>query len=657
MMTDYLIVDSNLTFARELYRALAKVVPNRPGDKLVDPSAQREMTVREVAEVVQERVDKQTIILISAEAVVGSSYRQAQEAIELAFWLRCKHNLTNAIVFYSVQSASQLLRARPDHFILLSPGCYHFRLPLTREQLDKICQLKSLQDLSVIKLHLKNRIDLTQTRHQFANYAGMDLMMLVAKTVWGSGKEAIDEKNALFSKLSEFRESLDYFLLRTYFDLATLELSNKIPTSLKVRLAKRRILLIDDLAEAWQPIIGQMLYGKDEKVIAESIEHLKIVTERGGKTLDLKNTKVALKKHIEAQKPHLILLDLRLSGEEGKRKVEELGGYQLLKFLKKDPLLRGLPVIAFTASGNAETTKALIEQGAEAVWTKPGLDESLSTETVVERYEALIGHVRGVINRFDEDVAVASSQDIEQSRLRILRRIEYLRYRAKLSNLRGTPHFFNHFTDIFVDTSAVIDSAEAICSLYKLAHICGETNHVICVNGTDFSISVPKVIFINFVIDEIIHWSKKVDEDKPYFWKLALLAYDVVRGLFQDNLVRTEFTLEENSHRPFPRFTRTSHRSYADDPLVYEATAIVPGGPFELWREFLDPQTLKRTTGKDNARYKTHNRRVLVITKESRKTLNGIPARIEDAVSNNRPGEAVIFSLDDLVYRLKEIPM
>jgi CheY-like chemotaxis protein len=654
-MTNYVIVDSNLTVADELYGALTNGVPKRLEDKLVDPSARRDMTVREVAEVVQKRVDKQTVILINAEAVVGSSRRQAQEAIELAFWLRCKYRLTNAIAFYSVQSAGQLLRARPDHFILLSPGCYHFRFPLIKEQLDKMSQLKSLQDLTAIKLHLKNRIDLTQTRHRFANYAGMDLMMLVAKTVWGSETEAVDEKNALFSKLSEFRESLDYFLLRMYFDLSTIELSNKILTSLKVGLAKRRVLLIDDLAEAWQPIIGQMLYGLNPTAIKQNIERLKIQTQADGVTLDLENTIEELKKHIGKQKPHLILLDLRLSGEEGKRKLEQLGGYQLLRFLKEDPLYQGLPVIVFTASSNAEVIKALIEKGAEAVWTKPGLDESLSTETVLERYESLIRHVQNVFNRFDQAIPVESQQDIELSRLRVFGKLEYLRYRAELSNLRQAPHFFNQFTDIFIDTSAVIDSADAICSVYKLAQICGETNHVIRFKGTDFPTPVPKVIFINFVIDEIIHWSKKVDEDKPYFWKLALLAYDVVRGLFQDNLVRTEFTLEENSNRPFPRFTRTSHRSYADDPLVYEATAIVPGGPFELWREFLDPQTLRRTTGKDNAQYETRNTRVLVITKESRKTLNGIPARIEAAV--NRPGEVVIFSLDDLIYRLKSIPM
>ena len=110
-MTTYLIVDSNLTIAGQLYNALAKDLPKKLENKLVDPTARREMTVREVAEVVQKRVDKQTIILINAEAVIGSSHRQAQEAIELAFWLRCK---------YKLKKCDRLLQRAVCHSIIAS---------------------------------------------------------------------------------------------------------------------------------------------------------------------------------------------------------------------------------------------------------------------------------------------------------------------------------------------------------------------------------------------------------------------------------------------------------------------------------------------------------------------------------------------------------
>src|SRR5690606_25177038 len=81
---------------------------------------------------------------------------------------------------------------------------------------------------------------------------------------------------------------------------------------------------------------------------------------------DLLNTKNELKKTIDNFKPHLILLDLRLNDEEGKKELTELGGFQLLKHLKSDDCLKGLPVIMFTASSNAETIKELITNGAEA---------------------------------------------------------------------------------------------------------------------------------------------------------------------------------------------------------------------------------------------------------------------------------------------------
>ncbi|HSS20962.1 MAG TPA: hypothetical protein VLL54_12880 [Pyrinomonadaceae bacterium] len=656
-MTGYLIVDSNLIFAGELHGALTKRAPNHASEWVVDPSGDRKLT--EIAATIQKRVEEETVILINAEAVVGHSYLQAQAAIELEFWLRCKHRLKNVIVFYGLQSAAQMLKTRPEHFILLSPGCYYLTLPLNRERLSDISQLEPLKDWNSLKPYLKSRIDLTQTRHRFANYVGMVLMMFVARKVWGTTKEAVDETNALFRELKEFLDSLDYHLLRTYFELDPLAISEDMLSRLRVKLPSRRILLIDDLAQAWRPIIDQMLYSKDKRVIGKNIQQLKIVTERDRKTLDLENTQVELKKHIEQQKPHLILLDLRLSGEEGKRKLEQLGGYQLLRFLKGDPLSKGLPVIAFTASGNAEVTKALIEQGAEAVWTKPGLDESLSTDTVVERYESLIRHVQGVFNRFADNLRLDSPQDIEQTRLAILRRIEYLRYRAKLSKLHEKDHYFNKFTDIFIDTSAVIDSGEDICNIYQLAHICGKTNHLIRVGSTDFPISVPKVIFINLVLDEIIHWSKKVDPNpkKAYLWKTALLAYDVVRGLFQDSMVRTEFTFTKISDEPVIEFTRTARHSYADDGLVYEAEAIFSGQSFELWGEFPIPGTRDWTTETRRARYKTGNRRVLVITKESEMTVQGIPARIRAAAAaaNCRRGQVEVMSHDDLAYQLKEL--
>lgn len=656
-MTDCLIVDSNLNFAEKLFVALVGTA-NPSHRSIINPRTPAAVKVGEVAERIKKRVRAETIILINAEAAVGGNYRQSQEAIELAFWLRCSYKLKNVIVFYGLQSINQLLRQRPEHLILLSPGCYHLRLPVAMDQLQELSKLKPLQDTSSLKPYLKGRIDLTQTRHRFANYVGMDLMMFIAKRVWEADKEVLGATNALFKKLTEFWQSIDYALLREYFDLSRLKLDQKSLSDLKINVLKRKILLIDDLAEGWHPIIGQMLYGLNQGAVNPNIDHLRIHTKPNSTSLDLSTTSSELSAYIDKNKPHLILLDLRLSGEEGKQELDKLGGYQLLRFLKGHRSYQGLPVIVFTASGNAEATKKLIEQGAEAVWTKPGLDEGLSTEMVVERYRSLVKHVDTVLRRFDEQLPNVAQLDIEESRLNILPRLQYVRYRAALSKLKKTTHYFNEFTDIFIDTNIVIQDAETLCDIYKLAHICGPTNHRIQVAGKDFSVSVPKVIFINLVLDEIIHWSKEVLPNKEDgFWKLPLLAYDVVRGLFEDSLVRTEFTFETGSDEPVNGFTRTSRSKYADTALVYEATSITSPGRFELTREFYDRKRRKWTAKKKYATYKTPNPRVLVITNESAKKSYGIPARIRTAERSvkNRTGVIKIISLTEFTQKLGAI--
>jgi hypothetical protein len=279
----------------------------------------------------------------------------------------------------------------------------------------------------------------------------------------------------------------------------------------------------------------------------------------------------------------------------------------------------------FTASSNAETIKRLIDSGAEAVWTKPGIDENLNTQQIIDRYEMLLRYVGNIFSKYDGLTKLESGQDVEESRLQILQKIEYIKYRAKLNNLQRTRHYFNEFTDIFIDTNVVLEDAEVICNIYKLARICGKTQHTISVNGTDFTVSTPKLVFHNFVIDEIIHWSKAVDQGKRYFWKVGLLAYDIVRGLFQEDLVRTEYnSFKMGSDSPEHMFMRTDRNSYADPVLKKEIIRLVSSQRFDLERPYYNGK--KWVAEYKPAAYKTSNTKVLLITNEA----VGIPGKIPE---------------------------
>jgi len=651
-MTNYLIIDSNKNYAEKLHSALPSLQGSMK-ERILDPVTSSDLTSLSADIHLQIEKTTKAILLINAEGSLQGRYLQNQSLVELAFWLRCKYKLTNPIVFYSLQSVNSLLKAIPEHFILLSPGSYHFRLPMSREELARIPFLKPLENLDSIRPYLKARINLTQTRHRYANYIGLDLMMFLAQKVWGRENELLDQNNPLYRHLTKFWSSLDYYLLRTYFNLSLDLISPRILTRLKVGPPNGSILLIDDLAGGWKPVITQMLYGES---VNQNIGSIPIHTK--SKMLDLNRTKEELKRYIKAKKPHLILMDLRLSDEEGKKELEALGGYQLLRFVKQNSHYRGLPVIVFTASGNAEVTKRLIQEGAEAVWTKPGLDENLNSGQVVERYETLIRYVQSVLNRFDAPIIVESDQDVEKSRLKVLEKIEFLKYRARLRNLKSANHYFNGFTDIFIDTNVVIDSADSICNVYKLAQICDTAKHTISVEGTDFEISAPKVVLLNFVVDEIIHWSKAIDPSKRFFWKLGLMAYDVVRGLFQDSLVRTEFnTFKEASNLPDCTLTRTSRDAFADPELIEDIHRIVSGTGFKLRRRFRQGRSW--ATEEKYAMYKTANPKILLITNEAMNVAGKIPHELTNKVNGiiNPLGAVKIINLATFAKQIEAIPL
>ena len=633
-MTNYIIVDSNHKYAKRLYQALTGGL-DKAEDHIIIPSytdtSTLSTTIIEHMNKLANDIESNTIILLNADVELRGCPRQHQPLVEVAFWLRCKARLKNAIVFYSLQSLSRLLKTKPENAILHSPGVYHLRQQLRREQLDGIADFAPLEDIGAVKPYLKPKINLALTRHRYANYVSMVLMAELAQKVWEPTADVLDRNNELYGELVQFLSSLDFHLLRSYFDLYLDITDPLILSRLKTTPLSGTVLIIDDLASGWKPVIGQMLYGLagDNKIGSIDIA-TKIVNDR--KEFDLQQAKKDLRAYLEKRKPQLILLDLRLSDEEGKKELKDLGGYQLLRFIKTDPCYKGLPVIMFTASSNAETIKGLIDSGAEAVWTKPGVDENLNTQQIIDRYEKLLRYVDNVFKKYEGVIKVESGQAIEESRLRVLQKLEYIRYRAKLNRLQLTQHYFNKFTDILVDTNVVLEDAEVICNIYKLAQVCGRTQHTISVNGTDYGVSAPKLIFLNYVVDEIIHWSKRVDPTKRYFWKVGLLAYDVVRGLFQDDLARTEYnTFKKASDAPECMLMKTKQRSHADPVLIREVMRLVSGKRFDLERPYYVAN--QQFVEKKPAAYKTGTTNVLLITNESSGTPGKIPELLKTQYS------------------------
>lgn len=623
-MSNHLIIDSNNNYAEKLYTALTNGTGQPTEDLKFTLGVDNLKSFSAEVAGWAKKNGPRARILINAEGRIKDGYIQEQRLVELAFWIRCKHRLLNPIIFYSVRPVKALLNARPENYILLAPGCYHFTLPLGFRELEAVEGCQPLDDLNSLRSFLKPKVNLEQTRHAYANYAAMAFMLLVAADVWGGGQDPMAFAGSYASpELLSFLGSLDYAILSTYFGLYR---ENQWPRAragaFKINgnvLDSKKILLIDDLAEAgWRQIISQVIFGRPDEAAS-----LIALTTPSHTELDAA---------IDKYGPHLILLDLRLKDEKGKRKAEELGGFELLTYLKSQDQYKGVPVIMFTATSNAETTKVLLGAGAEAVWTKPGIDEVLSNEEVSARYSSLISYVSDALSRFDRAVNLRMGTDFEDKRLEALRQIQYVNYRARL--IPKTDNAFSDYTDIFIDTNIILDSAEAMSKIYKLAHTCGEHSHLLETDVGQHLVNCPKIVFVNFVVDELIEKSKTIMVKDRSLWKIALFGYEIIRSLFGQGLARTEINSFTARGVPEYALRRPQTDHHADPKIIDDIINIISHQEFELRRVY-QPGGRGAPWRWDvkKARYMDPKSKVLLITNESKAKPDKLPPILEGKIS------------------------
>jgi CheY-like chemotaxis protein len=602
-MSNYLIIDSGTKYAAMLYEALTGKAADVQRDIInVSQASDLAAVSRNVAGRV--RANPDTTVLVNAEARLSGGHRQAQQPVELVFWLRGRYKLHNTIVFYSVQSTGQLLKAKPENLILLSPGCYHLRLPISKQQLKEIINLKPLKDLNSLKLYLKLRINLRQTRHTYANYAGMNFMSNIAAQVHDSDvSKLLDNRRHQFSEFYRFRNSLEYFILGTYFDLEKIdEIDGETKESLKIdgRISQsKKILLVDDLADkGWSNVISKMIYGTVNDPRFCSIETH--VEEGGRKLFDLNRLKQELIEKIGEHKPHLVLLDLRLDKEEGKRALEQLGGYKLLEHIKAHDCFKGVPVVMFTASSNAENVKELLGAGAEAVWTKPGIDEGLSSEAMIGRYLQFASLVisifspdYGPLNQINDNYDLnfdINGLDFEYVRNLLFKKLDLIKYRLKLysgAEVSGViPEPYKSVDAIYIDANVFLDDhaySDTICSVYKLALMTADSQFRYRDGTGEVTAPLPKVVVMNSIFDEVIKIAK-TSEYRPMAWAKgpaknellylrATLSQLILKQMFTDRLVRTE--LDRRSSSPQSKLTNPKENVYADGYILDEVADLL----------------------------------------------------------------------------------
>ena len=104
----------------------------------------------------------------------------------------------------------------------------------------------------------------------------------------------------------------------------------------------------------------RVLIVEDDRHIIES---LTFVLERDGCTVESAlDGESALQRLRAGARPDLVILDVMLP---------RLNGFEVLKTIRADPALRGLPVIVLTAKGQQQDRRMAEEIGVEGFMTKP----------------------------------------------------------------------------------------------------------------------------------------------------------------------------------------------------------------------------------------------------------------------------------------------
>lgn len=116
----------------------------------------------------------------------------------------------------------------------------------------------------------------------------------------------------------------------------------------------------------------RILITEDEPNIVES---LTFILNRAGYDVSSVADGEAAMRRLRSDPPDIMVLDLMLP---------KLNGFEVLKLVKSDPLLKSLPVVILTAKGQTHDREMAEEIGANAFVTKP-----FSNRDIIEQIRKL----------------------------------------------------------------------------------------------------------------------------------------------------------------------------------------------------------------------------------------------------------------------------
>jgi len=153
----------------------------------------------------------------------------------------------------------------------------------------------------------------------------------------------------------------------------------------EIKTGNSKLLYIDDNAtNGWDEILRKMMPGVPIDSIVPDTKYKDNIAGLYGDVI---------KPKLSPNNYTLIILDLRLFDETDINIAPgKLSGSQLLQEIRKD--FAHLPILIITASNKRFSYSALINVGADAYWTKEGIDEHKTAIDSVRNYELLVSFVK-----------------------------------------------------------------------------------------------------------------------------------------------------------------------------------------------------------------------------------------------------------------------
>jgi len=241
---------------------------------------------------------------------------------------------------------------------------------LTHELENYDRQNKTLEDAESgpkSDLHIK----LASCVNNFSNQLRQKIQELTEKQQRLESKLLEDEDySALIDLIKSEKEKFKQNIEQISVQIAELE-SNELFTKSDMPLdAKRealqkyrpRIVFVDDQAEdGWSAIFQQIIYGEEHENFITIVPHADYTIENIANQIISK---------VKEHRADLLILDLRLKGQEEKNEPDhtKISGVQVLKKLNEAKIM--CPVLITTASNKIWSYKDTITSGALAFWIK-----------------------------------------------------------------------------------------------------------------------------------------------------------------------------------------------------------------------------------------------------------------------------------------------